>query len=425
MKVSLIIAAGGAGKRFLKGQRTKPTRASKLFLNLGEKPVLRHALDSFQGIPQIKEAVLAVPAGTEKWVKAHVADKAKIPVRLVRGGATRAESVWKALRSTSPKNSWVLVHDGARPFPPKKAVIGLLKTNGAEGALLARPVVPTLKRAASGKGHVLETVDRQNLYEAETPQLVRRDFLLKAYQKNPRAFSATDESSLVESMGGKMKIVDHSGWNVKITTPEDLRLAEAYYTRHCEPAAVLGGRSNPEAQRLLRPRQSTVAGPRNDSDLVTVGFGRDTHRLVPGRKFYLGGIRIPFEKGSLGHSDGDVLLHAICDALLGAAGMGDIGDWFPPGNSRFKNLRSEKFVKKILEALRKKGWQPDRVDTVTLLEKPKLTPYKLKMRKKISRILGIPADHVSIKAKTQEGLGPEGEGRAVTCEALAILRRIS
>jgi 2-C-methyl-D-erythritol 4-phosphate cytidylyltransferase/2-C-methyl-D-erythritol 2,4-cyclodiphosphate synthase len=265
-------------------------------------------------------------------------------------------------------------------------------------------VVPTLKRVTSRNGQVVETVSRENLFEAETPQLVRRSFLLKAYRLNPHAYRATDESSLVESLGGRVKVLAHTGWNVKVTTPEDLKLAEAYYHR---------GQS---------PKKGTV--PFCVAFGFRIGFGRDTHRLVPGRPFYLGGIHLPFEKGTLGHSDGDALLHAIADALLGALGLGDIGEWFPSSNPRFKDMRSEKMVEKILKETRRKGWQPERIDTVVLLEKPRLTPHKKKIQKKIARLLGISSEAVSIKAKTQEGLGPEGEGRAVTCEALVLLRRL-
>jgi 2-C-methyl-D-erythritol 4-phosphate cytidylyltransferase/2-C-methyl-D-erythritol 2,4-cyclodiphosphate synthase len=392
--VSLIIAAGGSSRRFLQKRKAKGSQ-SKLFFSLAGKPVLAHALDAFQGIREIQEILVAVPKGTEKRVQKEILKEGlrKPPVRVVRGGKTRAESVWNALQRSSPRSTWILVHDGARPFPPREAVTRLFrKCAQKDGILLGRPVVSTLKRVTPQNGQVVGTVDRSDLFEAETPQLVRRSLLFKAYRENPNAFLATDEAQLVESVGGRVSVVPHSGWNVKITTLQDLALAQAYLSQ-------------------------------KEGVPLRIGFGRDTHRLVSGRPFYLGGVRIPFEKGALGHSDGDALLHAVADALLGSLGLGDIGDWFPPTNARYKNLRSEKFVKKILKEIQAEGWQPERVDTVILLEKPKLGPSKKKIQKEVARILGISPESVSIKAKTQEGLGPEGEGLAVTCEALALLRR--
>lgn len=393
MNVSLIIAAGGAGKRFLKDAQQKKA-PSKLFYCLNGKPLLAHTLESFREIPQIREILLAIPRGTQSKVRNEILKGYKgAPVRLIRGGSTRAESVWNALSRTSARNEWVLVHDGARPFPPREAVQKLFReSSNTDGIILARPVVPTLKRVSSEKNQILETVDRTGLFEAETPQLVRRSVLLKAYRENPKAFLATDESSLVESVGGRIKVLSHSNWNVKVTTLEDLRMAQAYY-----------------ASRGVSS--------------VTIGFGRDTHRLVEGRKLYLGSVRIPFQKGALGHSDGDALLHAVSDAVLGAIGSGDIGDWFSDRNPRFKNIRSEKILLKVLGEARRKSWVIDHVDSVIILEKPRLGPYKKLIRKKMARLLGMQEEEISIKAKTQEGLGPEGGGLAVTCEALVLMRR--
>ena len=400
--VSLIIAAAGQSKRFLEGRNSRHG-VEKVFRKLGGKPLLAHAVNSFLGIPQIREIVIAVPRGAETWVRKNVlkgceengGPRRTAPrFQIIPGGATRAESVLAALRKTSAKSVWVAVHDGARPFPPKEALAELFqKPHESDAVILARPVVPTLKRVAPESGRVVETVDRSSLYEAETPQLVRRSLLLKAYE-NKFALAATDESTLIESLGGRVKVLSHSGWNVKVTTPEDLKLAEAYYE----------GRG---------------------SSTVKMGFGKDTHRLVKGRKLFLGGVQIPFEKGALGHSDGDALLHAVSDALLGAAAAGDIGDWFSDRNPRNKNIRSEKILKKVLELVRRMGWAPTQVDTVVLLEKPRLGPLKKTIQKNLARLLALGVDSVSIKAKTMEGLGPEGEGLAVTCEAVALLRKIS
>lgn len=398
MGVSLIIAAGGSGKRFQKAQNRKG-RLGKLFFSLGGKPLLRHTLDSFCSFPAIREILVAVPPGTEKWVKNHVLKGHLGPtVRLVRGGRSRAESVWNALRRSSPENPWVMVHDGARPFPPRKAVLTLLKKRGqADGFVLARPVVPTLKRVSPTSGRILGTVDRAHLFEAETPQLMSRASLMEAYRRHSRPFEATDEASLLEAMGKQVKVLKHSGWNGKITTPEDFHLAEAYY------ASGKAGRPVPSSMKM--------------------GFGRDTHRLVEGRRLYLGGVPIASPKGALGHSDGDALLHAISDAVLGAIGAGDIGEWFSDRDPRTKNIRSGKILKKVLEEARQRHWVPSHVDSCIVLERPRLGPCKRKIRRKVAGLLGLEETEVSIKAKTMEGLGPEGEGLAVTCEALVEMRR--
>ncbi len=466
MGVSLIIAGGGSGRRFWnKGTRPKH-RLSKLFEPLGGKPLLRHTLESFQGIPEVREILLAVAPGTEPWVRKEILRGfSGPPVHLVRGGATRAESVKNALRRASPRLDWVLVHDGARPFPPKAAVLSLLKKRGeAEGVILARPVVPTLKQVAPGNGRVLGTVDRTHLYEAETPQLVRRSTLLKAYRIHPGALAATDEASLLENIGAKVKIFSYSGLNLKVTTSSDLRLAEAEYrnrfsrtgSREPVPAEPVpqnryGRTGTAEPVRQNRYRRTGTAEPVQQNryrrepvpaepvpqnrygrtgtaepvpeNRFCVGFGRDTHRLVEGRKLYLGGVRIPFEKGALGHSDGDVLLHAASDALLGAIGAGDIGEWFSDRDPRHKNIRSEKILRAVLKEVRRRNHLPSRIDSVILLEKPRLGPYKKLIRRRLALLLGLEAEAVSVKAKTMEGLGPEGEGRAVTAEALVTLIR--
>ena len=192
----------------------------------------------------------------------------------------------------------------------------------------------------------------------------------------------------------RVRIVPHHDWNPKLTMLPDLLLAKAMMEN-------------------------------NDSPRVRVGIGFDTHRLVKGRKLYLGGIVIPSSKGSLGHSDGDALLHAIADAILGAIGSGDIGEWFSDRNKKFKNIRSTKIISAILAEAVLQGWQPYHVDTNIILETPKLYKWKPKIRKSVAKCLSLPEKDISIKAKTREGLGPEGESLAVTCEAVVSMKRVS
>ncbi len=365
---------------------------SKLFWPLNGKPLLVRTLSAFQNLPEIGETIVAVPPAEESQIALLLDQHGLKKIKLVPGGKTRAESVWNALKKSNSKNSWVMVHDGARPFVSREALQHLFrKARGAEGAILAKKVVPTLKEG-DAKERILRTVNRSALYEAETPQLVRRQALLKAYRENAEALQATDESSLLEPFKTDIKLVTHSGWNPKITTFKDWELAEAYLRKE-------------EAPRLR------------------MGWGRDTHRLVPGRKFWLGGVRIPFDKGPLGHSDGDALLHAVIDALLGAAGLGDIGEWFSDRNPKFKNMKSEKMLGIVLAEMKGHHLRVRQVDSVITLEKPKLGPLKQRIREKMAGLLGLRKEWVSVKAKTLEGLGPEGEGRAITCEALAVLEK--
>ncbi len=391
MQASLIVAAGGSGSRFqksLKG-RSAEKKASKLFLSLNGKPVLAHCLEAFEKFPQIKERIVTVPAGQEKAVLGLLRENGVTGVKVVRGGKTRAESVLNGLKAARPANSWVMVHDGARPFVSEASIEKLFRElEGFDGALLSKKVVPTLKEAGED-GKILRTVDRSRLFEAETPQIIKREVLKKAY-KLPDALQATDEASLAEAVGARVKLVVHDSWNPKITTVQDLELAERF----------LG-----------------TAGK------VMTGFGRDLHRLVEGRKMILGGVHVPFEKGPLGHSDGDALLHAITDAVLGCMGAGDIGDWFSDKDPKNKNIASTKILSAVLEEAGRKGYEASHVDTVIVLEKPKLGKYKQQMKETIARLMKLAPENVSIKAKTAEGLGAEGQGLAVSAEAVVTMRK--
>lgn len=393
MGASLIIAAGGSGSRFLKTLRSSSKTAgsfpSKLFYPLAGKPLLEHTLAAFQENPRIQETVIAAPRGVENFIRALAKKNQWHSVKVVRGGETRAQSVWNALQKSNSKNKVVLVHDGARPFITAENLERLFEaTQKHDAILLGKKVVPTIKEINS-EGVVKRTIDRNFLVEAETPQVMKRDLLERAYREVPQAFQVTDEASLVEALGAPVHVVTHEGWNPKITTYKDFELAEAYLNQN-------------------RPTRT--------------GFGRDTHRLVPKRKFWLGGLVIPHDKGPQGHSDGDALIHAVIDAILGAMGKGDIGDWFSDQDAKFKNIASSKMLKKVLEETKTAGFQIQHVDTVVILEKPKLGTYKKQMKQHLAKLLDLREDAVSIKAKTAEGLGPEGEGLAITCEAVVTIK---
>ncbi len=398
-RVSLIIAGGGSGERFRKALENRgrlkgaSKKASKVFVDLAGKPVLVHALLALKKVPAIREIILAVPSAAVAETRGLLKLQGLSDVSVTAGGATRAESVLKALKKTNPKSVWVLVHDGARPLIAPESVRKLMReARGADAAVLASPIAATVKQVNVRTFGIERTLDRNVLFAAETPQFARRSLLMKAYETLPNALQATDEASLVEAVGGRVRIVTHDAWNPKITTLQDFDLAEAY----------LRGRETVETR---------------------TGLGRDTHRLVKGRKFWLGGLKIPHTLGPLGHSDGDALLHAIVDAILGGLCKGDIGDWFSDKSPQFKGMSSSKFVEAVMKEALKDGWKPVHVDTVVTLERPKLGPYKRKMAAKIGSLLGLKEDAVSVKAKTAEGLGAEGSGLAVTAEALVTMVR--
>ncbi len=399
MRVSLIIPAAGLGSRFRQSLSRSDKKVSscrsKLCYQLNGEPVLLRTLRAFEQIPEICEMIVAISPEMLPEVKGWTRSIRGLKVRWILGGKTRAESVWNALKKTSLQSDWIMVHDGARPLITPHAIRQVLKAGKDwDGVILARKVVPTIKRVLTEDGHIRETVDRNALYEAETPQLVRREMLLRAYKQNPRAFEATDEAGLLEAIGARVRVMPHGDWNPKLTTLTDLMLAKATTEKNILPE-------------------------------VRVGIGFDTHRLVKGRKFYLGGMVIPSPKGALGHSDGDALLHALADAILGAIGAGDIGEWFSDRDPKFKNIRSTKILGVILAEAKRRGWQPYHADTNIILESPKLYAHKSKIRKSVAKCLELDEKDVSIKARTREGLGPEGEGLAVTCEAVVSMRKVT
>ncbi|MBN1688337.1 MAG: 2-C-methyl-D-erythritol 2,4-cyclodiphosphate synthase [Candidatus Omnitrophica bacterium] len=397
MRVSLIVAAGGSSLRFRESlirrgtKHGKESEAGKLFQWLAGKPVLVHSLLAFKKIPQIQETFVAIAPALKKPLEKVLKQEGLVHVRVVRGGKTRAESVWNALRRTRTNHDWVMVHDGARPLVNSETIRKVLRAaKHADGVVLASKVVPTIKEVDSA-GTIQQTVDRTVLREAETPQLVKRDLLIRAYRKVPNAMKATDEASLLELIGRCVKVITHEDWNPKITTLADLERAKGY----------IEGEENP----------------------IFYGLGFDSHKLALGRPFYLGGVRIPYAKGALGHSDGDALLHAITDAILGAIGEGDIGEWFSDRDPRWKNVRSGRLLRKVVARADEKGWRTEHVDSVIILQKPKLSPYKEKIRKKIASDLSIPPARVSVKAKTMEGLESMEGGDVVICEAIVSMRR--
>lgn len=394
MKTEAIIASAGLGKRIR-------SRTRKPYLNLSEKPILIHTLRALSGSGDIDSIIVVVNSLDKSrcadLIRQYEIGKVK---SVISGGKERCDSVYNGLMALDDDTDIVVVHDGVRPFISAdilKRSIAAAKKTGA--CVVGVPVKATVKRAKGGDV-VEKTVDRSNLWEIQTPQVFRKDLILEAYKKF-RAIKATDDSMLVEKLGAKVKIVAGSYNNIKITTPEDLIIGEAILR-----SGGLGG---------LKGLEKTK------SALYRIGIGYDIHRLVKGRKLILGGVEIPHNKGLAGHSDADALLHAVSDAILGAAAKGDIGEHFPDDDARYKNSDSGELLKKVGVLVSGRGFKIANIDTIIIAQEPKVTPFKKRIKGRIARLLEISADKISVKAKTNEGLGDIGHKKAIAAYAAVLL----
>jgi len=372
----------------------------KQYRLLGGVPLIRHTLTRLAGGGRIGSIALALPPPAE--APPGLLDGLKVPVRVVEGGRTRQESVARGLAALPAGVEWVVVHDGARPLLPPELVEACLAGAQESGASIAAlPVSDTVKRARE-EGFAAETLSREGLWLAQTPQVARRDLLERAFEDaSARGREGTDEAALLESIGVRVRLVPGAASNLKITTPEDLALAEAYLAHSAE-----------EGER----------SPRGGSALIRVGMGFDVHRFEAGRRLVLGGVEVPFEKGLAGHSDADVLTHAICDALLGAAALGDIGLHFPDTDARYRGADSMELLRRVVALAAARGLRPHNVDAVVVAERPRLAPHVGEMRRRLAGALGLPEGAVSVKATTSERLGFTGRGEGIAAHAVCALR---
>lgn len=308
-------------------------------------------------------------------------------VLVVAGGSTRAESVRAGLSAVDgPGDEAVLIHDAARPLL-SRAIIGALLEDlkAADGAVPALPVADTLKR---GGGMIAETVSRDGLWRAQTPQAFRRSTLLQAYDSWPADAEPTDDAAVVERAGGRVAITPGDPLLMKLTYPEDFAMAER-----------LAG-----AARITR-----------------IGQGVDAHRWGPGDAVWLCGVRIDHDQTLIGHSDADAGLHALTDAILGAVGEGDIGEHFPPSDPRWKGAASDQFLLYAVELARAKGGRIINADVTLICERPKIHPHRDAMRQRLAELLGVPVDRVSVKATTTEGMGFTGRQEGLLAQAIVAI----
>jgi 2-C-methyl-D-erythritol 4-phosphate cytidylyltransferase/2-C-methyl-D-erythritol 2,4-cyclodiphosphate synthase len=373
MRCVALLMAAGSGSRFGAAQ-------PKQYLPLLGRPVLRHAAEALlrEGgvdalLPVCAPAAMAEVAGLLEGLPC-------LPP--VAGGATRQASVRAGLEAlAADPPDLVLVHDGARPIIPPGTVAALraaLETH--PGAIPAQPVSDTLKRGKGGT--ILETVPRAGLFRAQTPQGFRFAPLLAAHRA--ATGEATDDAQLLEQAGLAVALVPGGESNVKITWPEDLARVEA---------AMLA--------RMI-PR---------------IGTGFDVHRLVEGRPMVLCGVTLPSPLGLDGHSDADVGIHALCDAIYGALAEGDIGRWFPPSDNQYKDADSARFLVHAAGRIAARGGMLANADVTLICERPKITPHATAMRERLASLLGVPVERVSVKATTTERLGFPGRGEGIAAQA--------
>ncbi|MGV8082132.1 MAG: 2-C-methyl-D-erythritol 4-phosphate cytidylyltransferase [Coriobacteriia bacterium] len=388
-----VIVAGGTGARF-------GSAAGKQLAPVLGRPVLGWTARVFDAVDAIDLIVVVChPERVEEYSAAVDALDLTTPWLVAPGGATRQESVAAGLAEIPPSAEAVVIHDGARPLVTAELVERVLgrlaEAPDAAGVIVGHPSVDTLKEVAEDR--VVRTADRSRHWAVQTPQAFRAAPLRAAYaQAMADGFCGTDDAALVERAGGLVLVVEGPRDNIKVTVPEDLPLVEA----------------------VLRRRESEEAS-------VRIGLGYDAHALVEGRRFILGGVEIEHEKGLLGHSDADVLAHALADAVLGALREGDIGKLFPDTDPAFAGADSLELLAQVARLAGDRGWRIIDADCVVVLERPKVSPYRDQMRANLARALGVDVDRVGLKATTTEGLGFEGRQEGVGAQAVVLLEKAS
>lgn len=406
-KVGVIIAAAGSGTRMGGG-------ISKQFRNVGGMPVLSRAAAAFDAHPYIDEIVVVTRADSIELCRAEMLAPygfSKIK-GVFEGGKTRQESVYQGLSALSDDTELVLVHDGARPFVDGGTIARTVAAAAEHRAAVAAvPVKDTVKQAGGQSGGadgcrdgaagtqdhlgvVAATPAREELFAAQTPQGFSVPLLRRAMEQAfSEHFCGTDESVLVERLGEKVYLVMGGYENIKLTTPEDLIFAEAV---------------------TKESRTDALPQPR-------IGTGFDVHRIVSGRRLILGGVEIPWDKGLLGHSDADVLVHAVMDALLGAAALGDIGQHFPDSDDTYRGISSLVLLEKVAGLLAEAGYRVGNVDAVLMAQQPKIAPYIRQMRENMAAALAVSPEQIGLKGTTTEGLGYCGRGEGMAAQAVALL----
>ena len=375
---ALILTAAGKSERFNNGEKGE----KKEYSLINGKSVVRMALDAFLPLSELRRVVITIPKGGEEAMKASLGEiESAIPISFIEGGASRTQSISHAMEYLSSFSDYTLIaiHDGARPFIDRDTICNCLYAAESYGGAIPGIRVADAMKRADDEAFIVSSVDRNGVWRIQTPQIFQRDKILSIYSTLKEDESFDDDASLFSSRGGRVKIVEGNEDNIKITWKDDLK--------------------------------------RNNSNM-RIGFGNDIHRLEKGRKLYIGGVLLDYTKGEVAHSDGDVLIHAVIDAILGAKAMGDIGTYFPPEEKKWKDADSKELLKAILD---KTNPSIINIDATITLEGFKLNPHILDIRRSLAELLSTSIDKVSIKAKTNEGLDALGKGDAIKAEVVVLL----
>ncbi|MDR9500289.1 MAG: 2-C-methyl-D-erythritol 4-phosphate cytidylyltransferase [Desulfurivibrionaceae bacterium] len=387
-----IIPAGGLGSRM-------GLALPKQYCELLGVPLLVHTLRAFEATPAIDGVIVVVPGAHLQATRALVAEHGLRKVRqVVAGGGRRQDSVASGLAVLPAGTEFIVVHDGARPLVTPELISRCLQVAREQGAALAALAVKDTLKDVEVSGVIRSTVDRSALWQAQTPQVMRPEVLRRAMALVGPDFIGTDEAAFLEAVGEKMVVVEGSERNIKITRPEDLQLA----------AALLQTDQNMDTMDHKNKRER-------------IGHGYDAHALVAGRDLVLGGVVIAHERGLLGHSDADVLTHALCDAILGALGLGDIGRHFPDSEPAYAGISSLRLLEEVMALARGKGYRLGNADITVIAQQPKLAPHWAAMQENLGQICQVAASQLNLKGTTTEKMGFAGRGEGIAAHAVVLM----
>ncbi len=359
----------------------------KQMLELAGQSILQRSLQAFLRSPHVTDVVVALPRDLAKSPPAYIENDPRVSV--VTGGVRRQDSVRNAFDQVNENSEVVVIHDAVRPFVSEQLIASTIDAAIKTGAAIAGlPANDTIKKVGVD-GIVGDTLRREEIVLAQTPQAFRTSVLRAALSLNLGDLETTDEAALAERAGYRVQVVKGDPRNIKITTPEDLAMAKA----------ILDSQANG----------------------LRVGHGYDLHKLVPQRQLTLGGVTIPFDKGLQGHSDADVVCHAVTDAVLGATGQGDIGQHFPDTDPVWKNANSLDLLSRMSSLVQAEGFSVLNVDVTIVAEQPRLSPFVTAMCANVADALGIETGQVSIKSKTNEGMDSMGLGKSIAAHAVVLV----